>query len=157
MGLVANINNMSSTATTATISSKSEEADAFNTHIDMHTIPLAALRPRSRDLLCANLDGRLILPTENSLNRDWRGLLFLTKVNLAHHAHIEAQSKPTEAVLQRWQKDFPETATIGQLILHLEELDRLDCVDDSYENFGKIKNKCTHTRHLTHMPIENII
>lgn len=64
----------------------------------------------------------------NYYYRDWRGLAYLVNISSEKAAYIQMHPTKTTAVLEIWQQD--RTATVGQLLSHLERLDRYDVYDD---------------------------
>lgn len=116
--------------------------DRFDTRLRMEAIPLRALRPKTRELIASHLNRCKILPSENSLLRDWRGLFDLTHLPRLQYAAIETHSNPTVELLLRWQQVSP-MACVGELEQHMLDIDRLDCLDDCRESFGE--NELIHT------------
>lgn len=112
------------------------EMDVYNTQLNMDTIPIKALGSKSRHRLSTYLNNKKILPSENFFPRDWRGLFDLARIPKPYFRAIEASANPMEELLLRWQEDG-EGATMGQLQKFLINIDRIDCLDDCKEFFGK--------------------
>ena len=72
--------------------------------------------------------------------RNWQGLAGLCKIHANYEASIVNNPDPTSKVLNLWQTQDPDSSTIKQFILFLEEMDRFDVVTDIDELIG-IKKK----------------
>ncbi|KAL1491289.1 hypothetical protein ABEB36_011907 [Hypothenemus hampei] len=71
-----------------------------------------------------------LIPNENKLPRDWRGLAELCGLPGEIIPGISQERDPTERVLKLWTRNCKTEATINKLIGFLEQLDRTDVVDD---------------------------
>lgn len=100
----------------------------------IQSLPLSCLPLKTRELLSCLLDTPKIIPNDgpDKLPRDWRGLAYLVNVSSEKAAYISLHPQKTTEVLEIWQKD--QTATVGQLLNHLERLDRYDVYDDLYDD-----------------------
>ncbi|KAJ8725358.1 hypothetical protein PYW08_003541 [Mythimna loreyi] len=100
----------------------------------IQSLPLSCLPLKTRELLSCLLDTPKIIPNDgpDRLPRDWRGLAYLVNVSSEKALYISLRPQKTTEVLEIWQKD--PTATVGQLLSHLEHLDRYDVYDDLYDD-----------------------
>ncbi|XP_065174179.1 myeloid differentiation primary response protein MyD88 [Atheta coriaria] len=102
---------------------------AHGTSGNLYNISIKVLTTRTVKQLCDSLNTLMILPAENGLLRDWRGLSELLHIDVSV---LEKQSNPTEKLLQLAQSDEQKN-TIETLISCLEALDRFDVIDDYQE------------------------
>ncbi|XP_063234809.1 myeloid differentiation primary response protein MyD88 isoform X2 [Bacillus rossius redtenbacheri] len=106
----------------------SEEIDG----IDMDRVPLDALSIPTRQLLSMMLNPVKVIPTDDDLQRDWRGLAHLAGLGGQLMPLLRASADSTGDVLSRWQD-----GTAGRLVAALGRLDRWDVVDDSAQLMAK--------------------
>lgn len=97
---------------------------------DPSTIPIKALRLGTRNLISSLLNPPKIIPNDNGLPRDWRGLAHLIGLKAEKIPVIACDSDPSARVISIWQKQENSLGTIKQLQDFLGELDRFDIVDD---------------------------
>lgn len=119
-----------------------QNVDVLDTRINLEKVPISALRHRSLNLLSIYLDPLKILPSPDGLSRDWRGIFYLTGLPNEYLQYLSQQSQATMQLLDIWQKESNSDKTeyianISQLQRFLETIDRLDCLDDTNEMFGK--------------------
>ncbi|PSN51656.1 hypothetical protein C0J52_09614 [Blattella germanica] len=93
---------------------------------DMFRIPVAALSTATRDKISTLLNPIKIIPTDDGLPRDWRGLAQLVGLPGEMVVLLSTKSDPTTNVMYQW-KD----GTLGLLTSFLGQLDRWDVVDDT--------------------------
>ncbi|XP_055374442.1 myeloid differentiation primary response protein MyD88 [Condylostylus longicornis] len=118
--------------------SLSEDNLAGNGEIDdnihFNKIPISALRQKARNILSLSLNRMKIIPSENKLLRDWRGVADLAGLRSVYGQSIQMHSDPMEKLLQIWcSKDNEETASVDNLIKFLVEIDRWDVLSDINE------------------------
>nr|XP_018909603.1 PREDICTED: myeloid differentiation primary response protein MyD88-A [Bemisia tabaci] len=92
--------------------------------VDLSDIPVSALRPASKEKLCAMLNFNLVIPSPSGLPRDWRGLAQLLNVK----PPCGYMPNPTGHILCQFEK-LPNS-TLDKLHKVFGELDRWDVFDD---------------------------
>ncbi|KAF2887826.1 hypothetical protein ILUMI_18347 [Ignelater luminosus] len=97
---------------------------------DIYDTSIQALRPRTKNLISTLLNPPKIFLSETGLSRDWHGLAQLVGIGGEHVPHLQCGSDPTNKILTLWIKESEENATIKKLLMHLEQLDRFDIIDD---------------------------
>lgn len=93
---------------------------------DMFQVPIIALCSCTREFLSAHLNPLKVVPTDEGLLRDWRGLAQLAGLNGQMVALIGSKSDPTAQVLSQWRQ-----GSLSILRSILGQLDRWDVVDDT--------------------------
>nr|XP_034182371.1 myeloid differentiation primary response protein MyD88 isoform X1 [Osmia lignaria] len=104
--------------------------------VNLSTVPLVALSGETKQIISTLLNPPKIIPSENGLPRDWRGLAHLSNLGGEILPLLTSHSDPSAYILTTWrqkQKDI----TIKDLQVALEEIDRWDIVDDTLELFEK--------------------
>ncbi|XP_076289495.1 myeloid differentiation primary response protein MyD88-like [Lasioglossum baleicum] len=107
---------------------------------DQSAVPLVALSTVSKEVISTLLNPPKVIPTENGLPRDWRGLAHLSNLGGEVMALLATHPDPSTYILTSWQrkqknvriKDFQEI---------LEELDRWDILDDTSKLFERDAKK----------------
>ncbi|CAD1475681.1 unnamed protein product [Heterotrigona itama] len=102
--------------------------------VDLSTVPLVALSIESRYAISSLLNPPKILPSENGLPRDWRGLAHFCKLGGEIMPLLTSHPDPTTYILATWQKKEKD-ATIKDLQIALEEIERWDILDDTSKFF----------------------
>lgn len=105
--------------------------------IDLQTIPLSALRQKSRNSLAIYLDAMKILPSTDGLSRDWRGVVHLSGLNNQYESFLWSKMNPTIELIKILEKE-PHDITFAEFRKMLGDIDRWDVIDDTYEMFGKL-------------------
>lgn len=108
----------------------SEQMATFN------EIPISVLRTKSRDLLSKRLNTIKVILSENGLPRDFRGVLQCIGLNEFVQS-VQSKYDPMREVLDLWENNQPNTATVCQLQHILGNIDRWDVVDDTNDVFGE--------------------
>ncbi|XP_052862356.1 myeloid differentiation primary response protein MyD88 [Anopheles cruzii] len=106
--------------------------------IDLMTIPLEALSPRSRELVAELLNQRRIFTSEDGYFRDWRGAFDVIGLPKSYLALVTANVNPTGYLLDLWTKESDQckrSAHLGTLQHVLGYIDRWDIVDDTSKLF----------------------
>lgn len=104
--------------------------------VDLKTIPLSALRLKSRNYLASFLDATKILPSSDGLSRDWRGIFHLAGLPNHYESFLSSKMSPTMELIKILEKE-PHQITFAEYRKMLGDIDRWDVVDDTYELFGK--------------------
>lgn len=110
--------------------------DPFDTRLQLEIIPISSLKSKSRLMLSTYLNNKKVLRSESMYERDWRGLFDLARIPKPYFQAVETSSDPMKELLDRWQEDG-ENATFQSLHKFLIEIDRIDCLDDCKEYFGR--------------------
>lgn len=92
----------------------------------MFEVPLAALCNSTREALSTHLNPLKVIPTDEGLLRDWRGLAQLAGFSGQMVALIGSKPDPTAQVLNQWRQ-----GSVGLLRSILGQLDRWDIVNDT--------------------------
>lgn len=112
-----------------------------NDVINLQSVPISALRTKSRDLLSKRLNSIKVILSEDGAPRDWRGVLNGIGQSDAVNA-VQSKGDPMKEVLDLWTKKNTN-ATIGELQRILGAIDRWDVVDDTSDFFRKFNMKIT--------------
>lgn len=102
---------------------------------NFNAVPISALGSKSIEVLSKQLNPLKVIPSENSLSRDWRGFLQFATNRNDHHIQ---KTDPMKDVLRIWSSNY-ENATLGQLVNILQNIDRWDVIDDARECFRNYK------------------
>ncbi|KAM9337537.1 myeloid differentiation primary response protein MyD88 [Symphorus nematophorus] len=94
-----------------------------NSDVDLGTIPLIALNMTVRKKLGLHLNPR------NTVAADWTAVAEVMGFTYLEIKNYEAFKKPTESVLEDWQARCTD-ATVGKLLSILEEVERVDILED---------------------------
>lgn len=102
--------------------------------IDVSQTPVTKLRDRTKTLLATSLNQLRVIPTDDNIPRDWRGVAHFAEVN----PRSLAQSlNPIEDVLKKWVENriasHGTPPTLKDLQDILGQIDRWDVYDDTEE------------------------
>ncbi|KAJ6641411.1 Myeloid differentiation primary response protein MyD88 [Pseudolycoriella hygida] len=97
-------------------------------------IPLSALKPQSRIALSIYLDVTSILPSNNGLWRDWRGLHQLSGLPKFYKSYLSKQESPTIELIKILESES-SSVTFAQFRKMLGDIDRWDVVDETFQLF----------------------
>lgn len=107
-----------------------------DTSVDLQTIPLSALRSKSRNHLAIYLDAIKVLPSSDGLSRDWRGIFQLSGLPYTYESFLSSKMSPTMELIKILETE-PHRITFADYRKMLGDIDRWDVVDDTYEMFGE--------------------
>lgn len=110
-----------------------------DTTIDLQTIPLSALRLKSRNYLATYLDAIKILPSSDGCSRDWRGIYQRSGLGNQYMSFLADKPNPTIELIKILENELKDM-TFGDFRHMLGVIDRWDVVDDTYELFGESVN-----------------
>lgn len=102
--------------------------------LDYSTIPVSALQKATQSILSSGLNQQKIIPNENGIPRDWRGLAHLMGLTGVETGWLSSTPDPLASLLNFWGKK-------GNLFLlqnYLEVIDRFDVLDDTRQLFGEL-------------------
>lgn len=102
--------------------------------IDLSTIPLVALSIESTQVVSSLLNSPKVIPCENKLPRDWRGLAHLCELGGELMPLLISHPDPTAYILTYWKKK-QKNITIKDFQNLLEKIDRWDILDDTLKLF----------------------
>lgn len=105
-----------------------------DTTIDLQTIPLSALRLKSRNYLATYLDAIKILPSSDGCSRDWRGIYQRSGLGNQYMSFLADKPNPTIELIKILENELKDM-TFGDFRHMLGVIDRWDVVDDTYELF----------------------
>ncbi|XP_037045716.1 uncharacterized protein LOC119081078 [Bradysia coprophila] len=109
-------------------------ARMVDTTIDLQTIPLSALRLKSRNYLATYLDAINILPSSDGCSRDWRGIFQRSGLGNQYMSFLSDKPNPTIELIKILEGEL-KGITFGDFRFMLGVIDRWDVVDDTYELF----------------------
>lgn len=106
-----------------------------NTHhdLDLSKIPLSALKQSTLVTLSASLNQYKIIPTNDGLPRDWRGLAQLMGFNGIETHQLSIKPDCFYALVHHWGGK----GNVSLLQEYLALIDRYDVLDDTKEAIGK--------------------
>ncbi|XP_031371117.1 myeloid differentiation primary response protein MyD88 isoform X2 [Apis dorsata] len=110
--------------------------------IDLSTIPLVALSIESIQVVSSLLNSPKIIPCENNLPRDWRGLAHLCELSGELMPLLISHPDPTAYILTYWKKK-QKNITIKDFQNLLEKIDRWDILDDTLKLFEQLQKSQT--------------
>lgn len=112
--------------------------DAPTLDDDYSDIPISAVGLRCRSVLSMRLDVPQLLLGPLG-HRDWRGLALLVGFSCDEVELLREQGKsPTSLLLDKWEeRSGSQQPTVGQLVQHLESLERYDVLDDTRAELRK--------------------
>lgn len=99
-------------------------------------------------MLSVYLNPIKILPSQDGLSRDWRGIFYLCGLqNQQYLQYLSSQPDSVGELLDTWERasmaaesgggDGELTASIDRLQQFMSLIDRFDCLDDMNEYFSK--------------------
>lgn len=97
---------------------------------DSYEVTIKALSTKTIALLSTLLNPPKIILTENGLPRDWNGLAELAGISGECIPSLQSAKDHTKKLLSVWYEKDQKGSTIGNLLAHLEKLDRFDVVED---------------------------
>ncbi|XP_032676383.1 myeloid differentiation primary response protein MyD88-A [Odontomachus brunneus] len=109
--------------------------------MDLSTISLTAISAGSKQVISTLLNPAKVLPSENGLPRDWRGLAYLLEFNVEVISLLSSHSDPTIhmfTILEQKQ----ENITIKDFQRMMEQINRWDIIDDTEDMFEKDAIRC---------------
>lgn len=98
--------------------------------IDLSTVPLVGTSIVSKQIIATMLNPMKVLPSDNGLPRDWRGLAHLLELNGDIMSLLVSHSDPTTYMLTMLEKN-KKNITIKNFQVMMEQIDRWDIVDDT--------------------------
>ncbi|OAD53744.1 Myeloid differentiation primary response protein MyD88 [Eufriesea mexicana] len=104
--------------------------------VDLSTVPLVALSIESKQVISSLLNPPKVIPSENGLPRDWRGLAHLCKLGGEIMPLLISHPDPATYILTAWEQKEKST-TLKDFQTLLEEIDRWDILDDTLELFER--------------------
>ena len=108
--------------------------------VDLSVVPLVALSDESKQVISTLLNPPKVIPSENGLPRDWRGLAHLSNLTGEMMPLLTTHSDPSAYILTVWEQKCKDIM-IKDFQAILEELDRWDIVDDTLELFERDAEK----------------
>lgn len=114
------------------------DSGALTSDDDYSDIPISAVGLRCRSVLSMRLDVPQLLLGPLG-HRDWRGLALLVGFSCDEVELLREQGKsPTSLLLDKWEeRPCSQQPTVGQLMKHLESLERYDVLDDTRAELRK--------------------
>ncbi|KMQ96636.1 myeloid differentiation primary response protein 88 [Lasius niger] len=97
---------------------------------DLSTVPLVGISVVSKQIIAAMLNPTKVLPSDNNLPRDWRGLAHLLELNGEIMSLLVSHSDPTTYMLTMFEKN-KKNITIKNFQTMMEQMDRWDIIDDT--------------------------
>ncbi|CAL7947620.1 unnamed protein product [Xylocopa violacea] len=104
--------------------------------VDLSTVPLVALSAESKHIISVLLNPPKVIPSENGLPRDWRGLAHLCNLSGELMPLVTSHPDPATYILTAWQQK-EQSITFKDLQIVLEEIERWDILDDTLELFER--------------------
>ncbi|XP_068970083.1 myeloid differentiation primary response protein MyD88 [Bombus flavifrons] len=98
--------------------------------VELSAVPLVSLSVQSKCVISSLLNPLKILPSENGLPRDWRGLAHVCKLSGEIIPLLTSHPDPTTYILTAWQQQEKDI-TLKDLQIVLEEIERWDILDDT--------------------------
>ena len=108
--------------------------------VDLSVVPLVALSNESKQVIATLLNPLTVIPSENGLPRDWRGLADLSNFPGEMMPSLATHPNPSARILTVWEEKC-KNIMIKDFQAILEELDRWDIVDDTLELFERDAEK----------------
>ncbi|XP_076657894.1 dynein regulatory complex subunit 3 [Halictus rubicundus] len=107
---------------------------------DLSEVPLVALSIECKEVISTLLNPPKVIPSENGLPRDWRGLAHLSNLGGEVMPMLTGHPDPSTYIITFWQNK-EKNVTIKDFQAVLEELDRWDILDDTSELFERDAEK----------------
>ncbi|XP_017789085.1 PREDICTED: myeloid differentiation primary response protein MyD88 [Habropoda laboriosa] len=104
--------------------------------VDLSAVPLVALSVESKQVISTLLNPPKVIPSENGLPRDWRGLAHLCNLSGEVMPLLISHADPSAYILTAWEHKEKNT-TLKDFQAVLEEIDRWDILNDTLELFEK--------------------
>ncbi|EGI65212.1 PREDICTED: myeloid differentiation primary response protein MyD88 isoform X3 [Acromyrmex echinatior] len=99
--------------------------------IDLSTVPLVAATVASRQVIATMLNPVKVLPSDNGLPRDWRGLAHQLEFNSKFVSMLVSHSDPTMRIFTELTDKNKKDFTIKDFQAMMEQMDRWDIIDDT--------------------------
>lgn len=104
--------------------------------VDLSAVPLVALSSESKQVISTLLNPPKVLPSDNGLPRDWRGLAHLCNLSGEVMPLLTTHPDPSAYILTAWEQK-QKTITLKDFQAALEEIDRWDILCDALEHFER--------------------
>ncbi|XP_012531251.1 myeloid differentiation primary response protein MyD88 isoform X2 [Monomorium pharaonis] len=101
-----------------------------NITMDLSTVPLVAATAASRQVIATMLNPMKVLPSDNGLPRDWRGLAHQLELSTELMSLLTSHSDPTIHILTLLEKNQKDI-TMKNFQAMMEQMDRWDIIDDT--------------------------
>ncbi|XP_011167340.1 myeloid differentiation primary response protein MyD88 [Solenopsis invicta] len=98
--------------------------------MDLSTVPLVATTVVSRQVIATMLNPMKVLPSDNGLPRDWRGLAHLLELSPELVSLLVSHSDPLMHMFTLLEKN-QKNITIKNFQVMMEQMDRWDIIDDT--------------------------
>ncbi|XP_018310190.1 myeloid differentiation primary response protein MyD88 isoform X2 [Mycetomoellerius zeteki] len=99
--------------------------------IDLSTVPLVAATIASRQIIATMLNPVKVLPSDNGLPRDWRGLAHQLEFSSKFVSMLVSHSDPTMRIFTELADKNKKDITIKDFQAMMEQMDRWDVIDDT--------------------------
>ncbi|XP_018357243.1 PREDICTED: myeloid differentiation primary response protein MyD88 isoform X2 [Trachymyrmex septentrionalis] len=99
--------------------------------IDLSTVPLVAVTVASRQVIATMLNPVKVLPSDNGLPRDWRGLAHQLEFSSKFVSMLVSHSDPTMRIFTELTDKNKKDFTIKDFQTMMEQMDRWDVIDDT--------------------------
>ncbi|KYN02200.1 PREDICTED: myeloid differentiation primary response protein MyD88 [Cyphomyrmex costatus] len=99
--------------------------------IDLSTVPLAAATVTSRQVIATMLNPVKVLPSDNGLPRDWRGLAHQLELSSKFVSMLVSHSDPTMRIFTELTDKNKKDIAIKDFQAMMEQMDRWDIIDDT--------------------------
>ncbi|XP_024888101.1 myeloid differentiation primary response protein MyD88 isoform X2 [Temnothorax curvispinosus] len=98
--------------------------------IDLSDVPLVAATVATRQIVATMLNPMKVLPSDNGLPRDWRGLAHLLELSMDVVSLLTSHSDPTMHMFTMLDKNKKDI-TMKNFQAIMEQMDRWDIIDDT--------------------------
>lgn len=112
-----------------------KQMSSTNTNLDFTQVPITVLKKPTVIILSAGLNAQKIIPNEDGIPRDWRGLAHLAGLSNFETNRFSAMPDPTQAFLNHWGA----SGNVHMLLEFLAVIDRFDVLDDVRQVIGKLQ------------------
>ncbi|GAB0091724.1 uncharacterized protein DMENIID0001_065890 [Sergentomyia squamirostris] len=106
-----------------------------HSRIDLFSVPITALRTRTKEMLALLLDPIKYLPSEEGHQRDWRGLAEFMALQNQHITFLSTQRSSTLKLMDMLVKELDNILSLAELQRILGIIDRWDVIDDTNQLF----------------------
>lgn len=105
--------------------------------VNLNIVPISVIQAECRQILSKKLNDKRLFLTDDSVPRDWRGVLHYTQLSNFNVSYFDKKADPLGDVLDRWIQEKSDSATIGHFQQILVKIDRWDVFDDTLDSLSE--------------------
>lgn len=105
--------------------------------LNLNCVPISVIQSECRQTLSNKLNDKRLFLTDESVPRDWRGVLHYIQLANTNVSYYDKKDDPLGEILDRWIRDKSDSANIGNFQQILGQIDRWDVFDDTWNDMSE--------------------